>query len=72
MAGSLESSILILAGLDHLDQLEPKHINHRLKGKPAGNSAQAYPRIRPRSLLSESTIPEDWKEDWELAKASSW
>jgi hypothetical protein len=31
-----------------------------------------YPRISPSSLLSEKTIPEDWREDWESAKASSW
>jgi glutamate synthase domain-containing protein 2 len=66
------AELLGLAGLEHLDQLEPKHINHRLKGTLVRNYAQMYPRISPSSLLSENTIPEEWREDWESAKASGW
>lgn len=66
------AELLALAGLENLDQLEPRHINHRVKGTLIRNYAQMYPRISPSCLLNDDCIPEDWREDWKLAKASSW
>ncbi len=66
------TELLALAGLDNLGQLRPKHINHRVKGTIIRNYAQMYPRISQESLLAENTIPDDWREDWDLARANSW
>jgi hypothetical protein len=60
--------LLSAAGLDSLDELEPKHINRRVQGTTIKTYAQLYPGIEPACLLSEDTIPEDWKEDWQSAR----
>ena len=64
--------LLGAAGLDSLDELEPKHINRRIQGTEVKNYAQLYPAIMPNCLLEERTIPHDWQEDWNSANASKW
>ena len=64
--------LLAAAGLDRLDQLEPKHVNHRVQGTVIKSYAQLYPGIEANCLLSENTIPDDWKEDWYSARADYW
>ncbi len=64
--------LLGAAGLKSLDQLEPKHINHRVHGTEIKTYAQLYPRIEPNVLLSESTIPADWADDWQAADPVRW
>jgi glutamate synthase domain-containing protein 2 len=66
------TELLALAGLDKLEQLEPKHINQRVKGTVIKNYAQLYPCISNACLLDESTIPDEWKSDWEMADANRW
>ncbi len=66
------AELLGVAGLENLDQLKPQHINHRVKGNFIRNYAQIYPRISPSCLLRDDFIPEDWREDWELANANRW
>jgi glutamate synthase domain-containing protein 2 len=66
------AELLALAGLERLDQLQPRHIQHRVKGTLIRNYAQMYPRISPSCLLSDDSIPQDWREDWQLARADSW
>ena len=63
--------LLAAAGLDSLEQLEPKHINHRVAGTNIKTYEQMYPRIEDGCLLNEASIPEDWKYDWQSASASS-
>ena len=60
------------AGLERLDQLEPKHINRRVQGTEVKTYAQLYPKIESGSLLQASTIPDDWKEDWDMADSQRW
>ena len=60
------------AGLNRLDELEPKHINRRVQGTDVKNYAQLYPALMPNCLLDESTMPNDWRDDWALADASKW
>ena len=60
------------AGLDGIHELEPKHINRRVQGSDVRNYAQLYPGIEQGSLLANDTIPEEWRDDWEAAKASNW
>lgn len=60
------------AGLDGIHELEPKHIHRRVQGSDVRNYAQLYPGIEQGSLLANDTIPEEWRDDWEAAKASNW
>jgi len=60
------------AGLKSLDQLEPKHINRRVQGTEVKTYAQLYPKIERGSLLQASTVPDDWKEDWDAANSQGW
>lgn len=64
--------LLAVAGLESLDQLEPKHINHRIQGTEIKNYAQMYPAMAAECLLDESTIPASWRDDWDAADPSHW
>lgn len=64
--------LLGAAGLESLDQLEPKHINHRIGGSLIKTYADLYPSIAPNSLLNTDQIPSDWQGEWQAASASSW
>ncbi len=64
--------LLGAAGLDDLDQLEPKHINRRVEGTNVKTYAQLYPRIEANSLLDDEKLPEEWREDWLVANAQNW
>ena len=64
--------LLGAAGLESLDELQPRHINRRIEGTNIKTYAQLYPGISSNCLLDSATIPDDWKEDWQLASASSW
>lgn len=64
--------LLAAAGLDSLDQLEPKHINHRIQGTNIKNYSQMYPTIASGCLLNESTLPADWRDDWNAADSARW
>ncbi len=66
------AELLAAAGLDSLDQLEPKHINHRVQGTNIKTYAQLYPGVEPGCLLAADTIPDDWKDDWNSAQAERW
>lgn len=65
------AELLAAAGLASLDELEPRHINHRVQGTLIKTYAQLYPSIKAGCLLNEHTIPEDWKDDWHAACADS-
>ncbi len=64
--------LLAAAGLDSLDQLEPKHINRRVQGTDIKTYAQLYPTIEAGCLLNEHSIPESWKADWQSAHPDRW
>ena len=64
--------LLAAAGLDNLDQLEPRHINRRVQGTDIRTYEQLYPVIESGCLLGEDTIPDDWKKDWQSASADRW
>jgi glutamate synthase domain-containing protein 2 len=66
------TELLAVAGLDNLSSLQPVHINQRVKGTVIKNYAELYPSINENCLLTEATIPEDWKLNWSLANASQW
>jgi glutamate synthase domain-containing protein 2 len=60
------------AGLNGIHELELKHINRRVQGTDVKNYAQLYPTMEPSSLLDETTIPAQWRDDMEQANAASW
>jgi glutamate synthase domain-containing protein 2 len=64
--------LLSAAGLKTLDQLEPKHIYHRVKGTDIKNYQELYPCIAHESLLKDETIHHQWKKDWQSASATKW
>lgn len=66
------AELLAAAGLDSLDQLEPKHINHRVQGTVIKSYAQLYPTIEAGCLLDENSVPDDWRDDWQSAQADRW
>jgi glutamate synthase domain-containing protein 2 len=64
--------ILAVAGLERLEDLRPRHINHRVGGTVVRNYDEMYPTIPVGCLLAESLIPEQWRSEWELANAHAW
>ena len=64
--------LLAAAGLDSIEQLEPRHINHRVQGTMVKTYEQMYPGIGPNCLLTEETVPNDWKDDWQAARPDRW
>ena len=64
--------LVAAAGLDHLSDLGPEHINRRVQGTDVRTYAQLYPLIASGSLLDGSALPDHWEDDWRMASASTW
>ncbi len=61
------------AGLNSVDELEPKHLNRRVEGINIKSYEELYPTIKANSLLSDKeSIPENWRYDMAQANAASW
>ena len=66
------TELLAVSGLGSLEELEPRHINHRVHGTVIKNYAQLYPGISGSCLLSQASVPEPWQESWATAHADHW
>lgn len=64
--------LLALSGLQSLDELQPRHINHRVKRADIKPYSELYPIISGLCLLSDKMVPDGWRESWTLASADSW
>ena len=64
--------LLAVCGLNRLEELEPRHINQRVKGTVIKNYAELYPVITSCCLLSDTDIPDNWQKDWAMASADHW
>lgn len=64
--------LVAVCGLDSLDELDPRHINHRVKGTIIKNYDELYPVINSCCLLSDTNVPDNWKKDWAMASATHW
>jgi glutamate synthase domain-containing protein 2 len=64
--------LLAVCGLDRLEELEPRHINQRVKGTVIKNYTELYPVITSRCLLSDTDVPDNWQKDWAMASADHW
>lgn len=60
------------AGLNSVEELEPKHLNRRVEGINIKSYEQLYPTIEAGSLLNEDSTPESWRYDMAQANAASW
>jgi len=71
---TLENLLELLgaAGLESMEELEPRHINRRVEGTTIKTYAQLYPVISPNCLLHDETVPTDWRHDWQAARSQSW
>ncbi len=66
------SELIAAAGLDSLEDLRPRHINRRVQGTDVQTYEQLYPTLATKCLLSDTTMPAEWKKDWMDASANSW
>jgi glutamate synthase domain-containing protein 2 len=64
--------LLAVCGLNRLEELDPRHINQRVKGTVIKNYAELYPVITSCCLLSDTDIPDNWQKDWAMASADHW
>lgn len=60
------------AGLNSIEELEPRHIQRRVQGTDIKSYADLYPFVEHGCLLDSATIPDGWERDWSLAKANAW
>jgi len=64
--------LLAAAGLDHLSELKPEHINRRVSGTLVKTYRELYPNIGEHCLRKNINVPDDWQQDWNEAKADRW
>jgi len=64
--------LLAAAGLSHLDDLKPWHINRRVNGTEISDYAELYPCITENCLLTEETLPCVWEKHWNKAAVNHW
>jgi len=63
--------LVATAGLEHLHELEPWHINQRVHSTDVRNYSELYPCVENDCLIS-NTAPESWRRDWQQAMAHTW
>ncbi len=66
------AELIAAAGLNNLEELQPKHINRRVEGTDVRTYEELYPTLDSGCLLDASTRPASWQKDWQLAAADSW
>jgi hypothetical protein len=64
--------LLAAAGMEHLEQVKPHHICHRISGPEIKHFGELYTFLEKNALIDESRLPEKWKINWKLATANSW
>ncbi len=64
--------IITSMGLSDPFQVRACHIHRRVDSATIKTYSELYHWIDKNSLLQQETIPENWKQDWALARADSW
>ena len=59
-------------GLSSPSQIKPCHIQRRVNGANIKTYSELYDWVNTACLLDDSSIPENWQQDWALARADSW
>lgn len=65
------ASLLASAGLNHPQELGPRHLIRRTGGTETITYQDYYPHLRPRQLLEETVTQPPFAEDWPRAQAQS-
>lgn len=60
------------AGLDNYLQVRPELVNRRVSPTQTLTYAEIYPEVPSGCLLSESTVPDQWKFAWGKSDSSHW
>lgn len=63
--------LLAAAGFKHQDELNRSHIHKRIAANESRKYDEIYPYIPESCLLSKSSVPENWLEDWSKAQSNS-
>jgi len=63
---------LAAAGLQHLNQIKPHHVNQRTHNSQIHHFGELYESLAENCLLDHKTIPEHWRADWQLAHEERW
>jgi glutamate synthase domain-containing protein 2 len=66
------TELLAVAGLTHIEQLQPHHINQRVGGTVVKRYDELYPPLLGGCLLMDDRVPESWRRDWVAASAQAW
>ncbi len=64
--------LLNILGLRGLDEVRPSHINRRISQEVVMSYDRIYPCVAVGCLLAPGTVPDDWKHNWDAARAGSW
>lgn len=64
--------LLEVSGLHSTEEIEPRHVNRRINTTEIKTYAEIYEQLEEGCLLSDKSIPKNWKKDWELACANRW
>lgn len=66
------AELMGVAGIETPGELQPAHIHRRVSQTATATYAQLYPAVAEGCLLTESDVPEHWREEWGRAQASAW
>jgi len=64
--------LIAAMGLTKTSELQPKYINHRVKGALIQNYSQLCPLMTSGDLLDEKRIPQDYRQTWKDASIDKW
>ena len=64
--------LLEIAGLKSTEDVELHHIHRRVDGASVKDFSEIYERIEADCLLQDSSIPQNWRSEWEKANADHW
>ena len=63
--------LLAAAGLDDMSQIKRHHVYRRITNKEILRYDEIYPYLKENCLLTEETVPSNWKPYWLMASANS-
>jgi glutamate synthase domain-containing protein 2 len=63
---------LAAAGLQHLHEIKPHHVNQRTHSSEIQHFGELYQFYEKNFLLDEQTIPSSWLAYWQKAAPTSW
>ena len=73
-AGTIAAFLELLAamGLNDPSDLRPHHIFRRVTDLRVQSFSELYESLEPGQLLSDTDVPEGWRDDWRAADPERW